>query len=56
MKHVHSFRLLRILFVGLLFTSCLQDEEFIDTDLQEVDPRFTVDFAQKLNNPTPLKT
>lgn len=51
MKHVHSFRLFIFLFAGLLFTSCLQDEEFIDTDTQEVDKLLTVDFAQKLNNP-----
>lgn len=51
MKHVHSFPLLMTLFVGLLFTSCIQDEEFIDTDTQEVDKLLAVDFAQKLNNP-----
>ena len=50
MKHVYSFRLLMTLFVGLLLTSCLRDEELIDTDTKEVDKRLTVDFAQKLNN------
>lgn len=51
MKHVYSFGFFTTLLVGLLFTSCLRDEELIETDTIGVSQRYPVDFAQKLNNP-----